>query len=454
MKKYVLMLSILFSSISIFAQGIQFEHGTWSEVLAKAKKENKLVFVDIYTTWCGPCKMMSNEIFPLENVGTFFNSNFINYKIDAEKGEGITVADKYSVQAYPTYLYVDGNGDLAYRSLGSMPADKFIAEGNKALEAKNLKGVDYYQSNYEASKNDTAFLTAYINRLKSLKLNSADVVNQYISLLPADQKVSDATFKMIESGSSSADLNQNLVKFYLENKDQFEAISPILKGQGRNMLRTVAYNTLRNAAKAKDENQLNTLIAFDQKYFNGASANNYYENYYKMTKNPSKYFEYVQKRLDKVVANGKAPIAAQSKQFLDQNILQINSKFKGDEAKTKVEEFKSNYGDYIEAMTASDMNTAAWNVVLAYANGKDKDKSKLEKAATWIKFATELNPTSSGSLDTYACIQYYLGKKSEAIKLEENALALATKDNDKQLTADFKSKIATMKANKELKLDE
>ena len=53
-------------------KGIHFEHAlSWTEVQAKAKAEHKYIFMDCFTTWCGPCKYMSANIFPMENVGEF-----------------------------------------------------------------------------------------------------------------------------------------------------------------------------------------------------------------------------------------------------------------------------------------------------------------------------------------------------------------------------------------------
>lgn len=69
--------------------GIKFFTGSWKAVLAEAKRQNKPVFVDIYTTWCGPCKLMAKEAFPNPTVGEKFNSSFVSYQIDAEKGEGV-----------------------------------------------------------------------------------------------------------------------------------------------------------------------------------------------------------------------------------------------------------------------------------------------------------------------------------------------------------------------------
>jgi len=133
MKKQLIIISALLFSLLGFSQGIEFEHGTWKEVLEKAKQTNKPIFVDVYTSWCGPCKKMSKDIFPIEEVGKVYNTNFVCYQMDAEKGEGIAVAKKYEVMSYPTYLFIKSDGTLFSRSVGSMDAEKFIAVSKTAI---------------------------------------------------------------------------------------------------------------------------------------------------------------------------------------------------------------------------------------------------------------------------------------------------------------------------------
>ena len=89
MKSLISIIAFLMLSFTAFCQGgVNFEHITFDEALAKAKAENKLVFMDCYTSWCGPCKYMSETIFPQEKAGEFFNPKFVCVKFDMEKGEG------------------------------------------------------------------------------------------------------------------------------------------------------------------------------------------------------------------------------------------------------------------------------------------------------------------------------------------------------------------------------
>lgn len=148
-----------------------------------AKKENKLVFVDNYTSWCGPCKKMVSEIFPLKEVGDFYNANFICYKLDCEKGDGVEVAKTYQIMSFPTYLYVDGNGKLFYRSGAYMPAEKFIEEGKIALaEFSDKRTIEEWEALYAKKKNNASFVKGYIAKRNRAKLDNADIFDQYVSI--------------------------------------------------------------------------------------------------------------------------------------------------------------------------------------------------------------------------------------------------------------------------------
>lgn len=99
-------------------KGIQFFEGTFDEAIELAKKEDKLIFFDAYASWCGPCKWMKSRVFTKEEVGSYFNSTFINIKIDMEKGEGPELARKYRVTAYPTLLFLNHEGEVKKAVVG------------------------------------------------------------------------------------------------------------------------------------------------------------------------------------------------------------------------------------------------------------------------------------------------------------------------------------------------
>jgi thiol-disulfide isomerase/thioredoxin len=112
---------------------IAFKEADWKTQLATAKKEKKIIFFDAYTTWCGPCKMMAKDVFTKDNVADLFNTTFLNVKYDMEKGEGPALKDKFEVSAYPTYLFINGDGEVVHKIVGSMSAPEFMEEAKKAL---------------------------------------------------------------------------------------------------------------------------------------------------------------------------------------------------------------------------------------------------------------------------------------------------------------------------------
>lgn len=106
---------------------------TLSDVLDRAARENKLVFVDFYTTWCLPCKLMDEEVFPDKKVAKFLNENFINYKVDAEKGNGVNLAVIYQIQAYPTLLFIDSEGTVLKKKVGAAFQTELMQMGRDAM---------------------------------------------------------------------------------------------------------------------------------------------------------------------------------------------------------------------------------------------------------------------------------------------------------------------------------
>lgn len=176
-KSTLLTIISLMMVLPLFSQkksstGVKFETGTFSQALAKAKNNKKgpnLVFVDCYTEWCGPCKMVAEKVFPLPHVGEFFNSQFINFKIDMEKGEGPELGKKYSIAAYPTFLILDGDGNEINRIVGAGGAEQFLERVRKAMNPAN--SPDSIKMRY-LKYGMTDDLVNYLEQLKSTYRNN------------------------------------------------------------------------------------------------------------------------------------------------------------------------------------------------------------------------------------------------------------------------------------------
>ena len=119
-------------------KGIQFYHD-FDEALKEAEKTGKPLFVDAYAVWCGPCNWMSAKTFTQENVGEYFNTHFINLKIDAEKGKGIQFAEKYKIRAYPTLFFITPKGKVLEKSEGALDGVQLLRLGENILNKYEAK---------------------------------------------------------------------------------------------------------------------------------------------------------------------------------------------------------------------------------------------------------------------------------------------------------------------------
>lgn len=121
--------------------GITFIEQDWDKALKTAQSQNKLVFLDIYATWCGPCKMLKQYTFTDAKVGEFFNKNFINVSVDGEKGVGPGLAEKFAIEGYPTLIVADASGKPVLVTAGYLPSDVLLNFANEALKRNGKQPI-------------------------------------------------------------------------------------------------------------------------------------------------------------------------------------------------------------------------------------------------------------------------------------------------------------------------
>ena len=116
-----------------YRKGIEFFKGSYTEALAKAKAENKPVFLGVYASWCGPCKKLKKTTFKDEEVGEYFNKNFICIAIDGGTNEGNAILDKYNVRTYPTLIIAYYEGNMRTKSTGFVKPQILINFGKRIV---------------------------------------------------------------------------------------------------------------------------------------------------------------------------------------------------------------------------------------------------------------------------------------------------------------------------------
>ncbi|MGE0566380.1 MAG: thioredoxin domain-containing protein [Bacteroidia bacterium] len=388
----VILLALTLSSQN---QGIKFEHESFEVLKAKAIKENKLIFIDAYTTWCGPCKYLAREIFTNDSVGNYYNSNFINAKMDMEKGEGLAFAKNYQVYCYPTLLFIDGKGNLVHRTAGAGDVSRILALGKQALRPEGT--YSYHKANYEKDKNNSKYLMHYINAQASNCLHPDQEVKAYFNLQKEEDLVSADNWTMIKAHVK--DMNSREFKFLLQNKNKFESLYS--KEEVSDKIDNVHFYSLMNIIRQKN---------FDKEKYESTKVS--------IRKTNLGNTDRIILEADLVLAKSKKDWEAYCKSL-----------------ETNTEKFYWN--------DAGQLNSIAWTV---FENVSEK--KHLEMAEKWAKRATEIEP-GYANLDTYANLLFKNGKNSEALKAAGEAIELAKKDGDKpedyKETTDLIEKIKSAK---------
>lgn len=385
-------------------KGMSFIHAdNWKEVIAKARAENKYIFVDAYTTWCGPCKYMAANIFPQENVGEFYNDKFINVKVQLDttkKDDDYTrswyadahyIMTHYGVQVFPTYLFLDPTGKLVHRAVGSSDGETFIGKGKDALDPNK----QYYtlKERYDNGDRNTDLL--YNVTLASLQAYDRANSKKYMEAYAATQS-NMLTKENIELLQLSTQSTKDIGFTYMMNNP-------------------AAFNEV--AGKSYAESATRMMIMQEE----------IYKDMWAKDKKPD-WSAMQQKVATKYPARAEEVISY-AKAFYYQNTGDW------DNFSMAISAFMDKYkGD----VPYAQMNSFAWSV---FQNCSDP--SCVDKALTWSRAAAEATQDPS-HYDTYANLLLKSGNQPEAIRVQEQAIALA-KANGSASVADYEETLEKIK---------
>lgn len=367
---------LLFSLLVLFAgqspaQGIEFFKGSWEEAVAKAEAEDKLIFVDAYASWCGPCKRMSANVFPNERVGEFYNKNFVCLKWDMEKDDhGIKFRQKYPVGAFPTLYYIDFTGEVVQNIRGAQQVDQFIELGQEAL--KKVDRSELYATDYEKGDRSPELVYNYVKALNKVGKSSMKVTNDFLRTDPDLTK--EENLKIIFEGTVEAD--SKIFETLVENRDRIESIF------GKSDVEARIINACKNTVDKAIEFNFPDLIKDAQKLASKHAPNLADAFTYKSE------MEYALKRRD---------------------------------SKTYVKSAK----DYLKKVAKDDAE-AHGTIATIIANSFSQDDKAMNEAEDFAKTAAELSDTYQ-SYYTYAIILRQNGKMEEALDAANKSLERAQK---------------------------
>lgn len=200
------------------AKGIEFTDGNWQQVLEKAKSENKIIFMDCYTSWCAPCKQMAKTVFTDPEVAAFFNEKFVNVKVDMEKGEGKDLKDRYEVSAYPTLNFIGTDGEIAHCVVGGVNANELLKQAGIALSGKGLTSMNVA---YQSGNRTPGFIQEYLTALDlaNRKEDAEKVTLDYFTTLDKSKLKEKECWNLFAKYIN--DVNSEVFAYVYDNRAEF-----------------------------------------------------------------------------------------------------------------------------------------------------------------------------------------------------------------------------------------
>ncbi|MBO9635508.1 MAG: thioredoxin family protein, partial [Chitinophagaceae bacterium] len=363
-----------------------------------------------YTTWCGPCKVMSKNIFPQKAVGDFFNEKFINVKVQFDQTnedneeikkwytDAAAIGKEYNVLAYPTFLYFSPEGKLVHLYVGSTnTAEEFVDASSKALDPS----TQYYvklQKMVEEAKGDPEALRKLVQEAQEQYdgINSAKLAEMYLrtqkNLLTKD--------------------NLTLLNEFTKKSTDF------------------GFDVFVNQTE-----KVNALMGkgFAQQKFIGIIYEEAGAMKWLSSRTDSAFAEVSQKLYDKYPAHAEALLAR-----LKLTVLQISDP-KG---------FLKQVGSFVKKYN-KDIYPQELNSFATYVCYRNSDPAMWKQALNWSDQICKENP-SADFLSVRSSLLYQLGKKGEAIALQKQVIAILEKEEKKYQVKTQQDLLARMEKGEKL----
>jgi thioredoxin-related protein len=450
MKKYLWYLVISLPSLcaaqnspSENNHGIKWATGlTWEQIKQRAKQEKKYIFIDAYTTWCGPCKLMDKNVYTNDTVGDYFNDRFISVKVQMDHtskdnefikswyDDAVALGKLYRVDGYPSFIFLNPQGEIVHKGMGYQQVKAFLSISQTAIipgkiyedkyaDYDNL-AAEYKQGIRKYEKMPYMIITAYKFGDNDFGKQLLQEHTAYVKNLTSKERYSKENIQMwssflLKSGS-------DLFNFFYKDGAVIDKVMN-RTGYARSVVdKTVQKEVVDSFFKMQKGE---TTLSVGKKVSNGELM--------KMGNLPV--------RLDgKIVSDGTEADWKKLYQMIrkdfdikttKRNVLQarINWYKKHDNYVALTKYTLLLYRKYPPNLTpanAYNMNDLAWKV---FCYVPSSEKKLITSMMKWTKKAIGLAPIYTLMIDTYANLLYKIGRRKEAIMWEEKAVNVAEKEN-------------------------
>ncbi|MEN8155480.1 MAG: thioredoxin family protein [Bacteroidota bacterium] len=412
------------------AQGVQFREITFEEALERAEEENKLIYIDFYTDWCGPCKSMTHHVFPDAEVGALYNKHFINLKINPEK-QGRPTAGKYGVGAYPTSLFVDHNGDIVYRMVGGLSIEGMLEMGKTSLESvQSNYSLPKLQALFPEKQDDEEFLKMYFTKMIA---NGESPVVGIEAWLKVQTSIRESDVDMMEfllDHSKYLIVDGKAEEIFDANYDEYWDIATRHEELALKQMRgLMIQNTKKLAYQKEDPLLMHSFIAnwkeLPEATRNG-NLNDFELDALWFEKNTEDYKILATRYLDSIItAKTLDQIRSEDQEAYEAFVAKMGNR-------------QSLIGNYIKENLRQGKEARLQMFAIVKTGRKYLDlaeqRSDYRKLNEWIEYGLNLVPVAYDMENFQASVLYKQGKVKKAIKAKESALSKMPEDHKKRGT--------------------
>ncbi len=431
------------------AQGVAFQYGNVEKAMKEAQRKDKMVFVDVYAVWCGPCKKAEKEVFMNDSLAAYFNEHFICVKIDAETEEGKRFTEQYNAKSLPSFVYLRPNGDLVLKESGYGSPGRLMEKTRYACGLKNIRSDrEEMEDRYLTNSQDTAFLQTYMKFKEYNGEDYSEALGKYLllskSLGKGDRELFDDLFtyrKGLRLGGAAEEV-------FLRSESGWIAANPDFRKTNKyqSVMSDLSKNTYDYGTRIKNfevvTRSLDFITRYSDKSFDRMKV---VLDYYAAVKDGKMYKKLAAPYLDSIYRSADIPqIIEKDKKGLEGLAKRMDERV----ASGTIDSFGIKMSYIATRMRSGGNKLGYFLSTYGYQYLRFADtKKEISYIIPYLRTATEVASFNPLYLNNYADGLYKAGEKKKALELKRKAIEM---DENLGKTVLIKNNLENMEKGKPL----